>query len=66
MIFNKHANLKYKYRSIQIWWNGYLIDKVGENKKRIEKYIRKQIQEDIAEDGVESLDSVIIQPLFIV
>ena len=52
MIFDKHANLKYKYGNRHFWCRGYFIDTVGKNKKRIEEYIRTQLQEDIAEDQI--------------
>ena len=48
MIFDKHANLKYKYGNRQFWCRGYYVDTVGRNKKIIEEYIKNQIQEDIA------------------
>ena len=47
MIFDRHANLKYKYGNRQFWCKGYYIDTVGRNKKVIEEYIKNQIQEDI-------------------
>ncbi|MHB9093792.1 MAG: IS200/IS605 family transposase [Eubacteriales bacterium] len=50
MIFDKHANLKYKYGNRHFWCRGYYVDTVGRNKKAIEQYIRKQLQEDIATD----------------
>ena len=50
MIFDLHANLKYKYRNRQFWCKGYYVDTVGRNKKVIAKYIRNQLQEDIAAD----------------
>ena len=52
MIFDKHANLKYKYGNRHFWCRGYFVDTVGKNKKRIEEYIRTQLQEDIAEDQI--------------
>ena len=52
MIFDKHANLKYKYENRHFWCRGYFVDTVGKNKKRIEEYIRTQLQEDIAEDQI--------------
>ena len=52
MIFDKHANLKYKYGSRHFWCRGYFVDTVGKNKKRIEEYISTQLQEDIAEDQI--------------
>lgn len=48
MIFDRHANLKYKYGSCQFWCRGYYVDTVGRNKEAIERYIRNQLQEDIA------------------
>ena len=48
MIFDRHANLKYKYGNRHFWCKGYYVDTVGRNKKVIEEYIKNQIQEDIA------------------
>ena len=50
MIFDRHANLKYKYGNRNFWANGYYVDTVGKNKKIIEEYIKKQMQDDIAND----------------
>ena len=47
MIFDRHANLKYKYGNRQFWCTGYYVDTVGRNKKVIEAYIRSQLQDDI-------------------
>ena len=52
MIFDRHANLKYKYGNRHFWCQGYYVDTVGKNKKVIEEYIRKQLQEDIATDQI--------------
>ena len=52
MIFDRHANLKYKYGNRQFWWKGYYVDTVGRNKKAIQQYIRNQLQEDIASDQI--------------
>lgn len=52
MIFDKHANLKYKYGNWKFWYTGYYVGTVGRNKKAITEYIRNQLQEDIAEDQV--------------
>ena len=46
MIFDRHANLKYKYGSRHFWCRGYYVDTVGKNKKAIEEYIRNQLIED--------------------
>ena len=47
MIFEKYANLKYKYGNRHFWCRGYYVDTVGKNTKAITEYIRNQIQEDI-------------------
>ena len=52
MIFDRHANLKYKYGNRHFWCKGYYVDTIGKNKKVIEEYIRKQLQEDIATDQI--------------
>jgi len=52
MIFDRHANLKYKYGNRHFWCRGYYVDTVGKNAKKIEEYIRKQLQEDIANDQI--------------
>ena len=52
MIFDRHANLKYRYGNRHFWCTGYYVDTVGKNKKAIEEYIRKQLQEDIATDQI--------------
>jgi Transposase and inactivated derivatives len=46
MIFDKFANLKYRYGNRQFWCRGYYVDTVGRNKKVIEEYIRNQLTED--------------------
>ena len=50
MIFDKHANLKYKYRNRQFWCKGYYVDTVGRNKKAIQEYIKNQLKEDYEYD----------------
>ena len=46
MIFNRHANIKYKYGNRHFWCRGYYVYTVGRNKERIAEYIRNQLQED--------------------
>ena len=46
MIFDRHANLKYKYGNRRFWAKGYFVDTVGRNKKQIQEYIKNQLQED--------------------
>lgn len=52
MIFEKYANMKYKYGNRHFWCRGYYVDTVGKNTKAIAEYIQQQIQEDI---GYEQL-----------
>ena len=52
MIFDRHANLKYKYGSRHFWCRGYYVDTVGKNKKVIEEYIRNQLIEDEMMDQI--------------
>ena len=46
MIFDRFANLKYRYGNRQFWCRGYYVDTVGRNKEAIEKYIQNQLVED--------------------
>ncbi|XUB55829.1 transposase [Enterococcus sp. DIV0724b] len=46
MVFDRQANLKYRYGNRKFWCRGYYVDTVGRNKKQIEEYIRNQVQED--------------------
>ena len=46
MIFERHANLKYKYGNRHFWCRGYYVDTVGKNAKKIQEYIQKQLQSD--------------------
>ena len=46
MIFDRHANLKYKYGNRHFWARGYYVDTVGRNKNQLQEYIRNQLQED--------------------
>ena len=46
MIFDRHANLKYKYGNRHFWARGYYVDTVGRNKKQIQEYIKHQLEED--------------------
>ena len=52
MIFDRHANLKYKYGNRHFWCRGYYVDTVGRNEKVIAEYVKNQLQEDIAEDQI--------------
>ena len=46
MIYEQFPNLKYKYRNREFWCRGYNVDTVGKNAKKIEEYIRNQLEED--------------------
>ena len=52
MIFDRHANLKYKYGSRSFWCRGYYVDTVGRNKKAIAEYIKSQLEEDYMADQI--------------
>lgn len=52
MIFDRHANLKYKYGSRHFWCRGYYVDTVGKNEKKIAEYIRNQLEEDAMMDQI--------------
>ena len=52
MIFDRHANLKYKYGNRHFWCRGYYVDTVGKYEGVIRDYIKNQLQEDIANDQI--------------
>ncbi len=52
MIFDRHANLKYKYGNRHFWCRGYYVDTVGKNAKKIQEYIQRQLQEDVTADQI--------------
>ena len=58
MIFEKYANMKYKYGNRHFWCRGYNVDTVGRNKKAIAEYIRNQLQEDISYDQMSLVEYV--------
>lgn len=58
MIFDRHANLKYKYGNRYFWCRGYFVDTVGKNTKKIEEYIKNQITEDIIADRMNMKEYV--------
>ena len=66
MIFDRHANLKYKYGNRHFWCRGYYVDTVGRNKKAIAEYIRNQLQEDVMAEQIsmkEYLDPFTGEPV---
>ena len=58
MIFDRHANLKYKYGSRHFWCRGYYVDTVGKNERMIQDYIRNQLEEDFASDQISMKEFV--------
>ena len=52
MIFDRHANLKYKYGNRHFWARGYFVDTVGKNKKQIQEYIKSQLTLDQVADQI--------------
>ena len=58
MIFEKYANMKYKYGNRHFWCRGYYVDTVGRNIKAIAEYIRNQLQEDISYDQMSLVEYV--------
>lgn len=52
MIFDRHANLKYKYGKREFWCRGYYVDTVGKNEKKIAEYIRNQLEEDVMAEQI--------------
>lgn len=52
MIFDRHANLKYKYGNRHFWARGYFCDTVGKNETKIREYIRDQLEKDVMEDQI--------------
>lgn len=46
MIYNKWGNMKFKYRNRSFWCRGYYVDTVGKNTKKIQEYIKHQLDED--------------------
>jgi putative transposase len=58
MIFDRHANLKYRYGNRKFWCKGFYVDTVGRNKKAMEEYIKKQIQEDIVTEQLSIMEYI--------
>ena len=48
MIFDRHANLKYKYGDRHFWARGYYVDTVGRNKRQIQEYIKRQLADQMS------------------
>ena len=52
ILFERHANLKYKYGQRHFWCRGFYVDTVGRNEKAIQEYIRNQEKEDMIADQI--------------
>ena len=52
IIFDRHANLKYKYGNRNFWCRGYYVDTVGKNAKKIQEYKKNQLEEDKVNDQI--------------
>ena len=66
MIFDRHANLKYRYGNRKFWCTGYYLSTVGQNEKAIKEYIKNQLAEDYLADQInlkESVDPFTGQPV---
>ncbi len=50
MIFDRYANLKYRYGNRKFWCRGFYADTVGRNRRQIQEYIRNQLKEDFMGD----------------
>ena len=50
MMFDKHANLKYKFGNRHFWSEGYYVSTVGLNEATVKKYIREQELHDQMKD----------------
>ncbi len=52
MIFDRHANLKYRYGNRHFWCRGYYVDTEGKNERIIKEYIRNQLKDDYTTDQI--------------
>ena len=52
MIFDRHANLKYKYGNRHFWCRGYFVDTVGRYETAIKEYIKNQLEDDIMKEQI--------------
>lgn len=52
IIFDRHANLKYKYGNRHFWCRGYYVDTAGKNANKIQEYIKNQLEEDYMADQI--------------
>ena len=58
MIFDRHANLKYKYGNRHFWCRGYYVDTAGKNTAAIKAYIQNQLKEDLEYDQMSLVEYI--------
>lgn len=58
LIYQRYANMKYKYRNRQFWCRGYYVDTVGKNTKKIKEYIANQIKEDKLVEQLSIIETI--------
>jgi len=63
MIFDRHANLKYKYGSRHFWSRGYYVSTVGLNEATIAKYVREQEKQDQMMDRISTKEAEAPSPI---
>lgn len=54
MIFERHANLKYKYGNRNFWAKGFFVSTVGLDTNKVQEYIRDQEKEDMMQDNLSN------------
>ena len=54
MIFERQANLKYKYGNRNFWAKGFFVSTVGLDTKKVQEYIRDQEKEDMMQDNLSN------------
>ena len=57
MMFDRHANLKYKFGNRHFWSRGYYVSTVGLNEATIAKYVREQETQDQMMDKISRKES---------
>lgn len=58
LIFDRHADMKYKYGQRQFWCRGYFVDTVGKNARAIQEYIANQLREDKLHDDLSNKEYI--------
>ena len=57
IIFERHANLKYRYGNRYFWSRGYYVSTVGLNEATIAKYVREQEKRDQKMDKITTKEA---------